>query len=543
STSGTTVKVAAFDDPGGNNVVGDGVLDTITSIAISYGGGPATLITTSGNYVVSGKAYTVTFNVDGTVNVAGVVGDSGSSQIGTRVAAYTDNGYNSLSFTYVSGNTFKIGDFGAAVQSTDPVLFSLPMQIVDRDGDVLAGGNINVTLTPPVVLDMNGDGVVSFLDRSANVAYDYNNDGVAEATAWVASGDGILVRDANGDGTVTDASEFVFGGDGVTDMEALRAQYGDTLDADDADFAKFMVWVDANSNGSVDAGELQSLAEAGITSISLVSDGVSYTAANGDVYVAGAGTYTRADGSIGVAADAMFASSDSKTTQEVERVAANSNTLTIAAALAAAGLGSAAAATEPGFAAAVDGSANSAVSMLASAGGSEGLSTNSGPAFDLVGDLDGGVEVALQAMASSSATAIAASQIGELTVPAPAEEGPAALLDATDLSPMLQMPAATNGMAVVQEVAPIAGEADGTVGKIVADALEGGEASPSIDALLAALPSAGLGENAGPDSLASPIADSVPTWDTGHAGAFTNGAAGIITSEAAVLHHDAVQPV
>jgi hypothetical protein len=66
----------------------------------------------------------------------------------------------------------------------------------------------------------------------------------------------------------------------------------------------FKVWTDANSNGVADAGELQSLSDAGITSIGLVSDGISYTAANGDVLVAGSGTYTRADGSTGVSADA-----------------------------------------------------------------------------------------------------------------------------------------------------------------------------------------------------------------------------------------------
>jgi hypothetical protein len=77
----------------------------------------------------------------------------------------------------------------------------------------------------------------------------------AEATAWVGGGDSLLVRDADGNGTVSDASEFVFGGNGLTDLEALHAQYGEQLDASDAGFAQFMVWNDANSNGVADAGE------------------------------------------------------------------------------------------------------------------------------------------------------------------------------------------------------------------------------------------------------------------------------------------------
>ena len=549
-----TANFAAFDDGPGdaNTVVGDGSPDPINGITITYFGvtytDPITTsqiivpTTTPTDYVISGHTFTVQLMPDGSVNVTGIEGDNGSSGAGTEVAIFTATGYTSLVVSnVVDGTSFKISGFGIAEPSTDPVLISLPTEIVDGDGDVLVGGDIDIELTPapPVVLDMNNDGLVSFIDRSAGVLYDYNSDGTAEATAWAAAGDGILVRDANGDGTVTDASEFVFGDADTTDMEALAAEYGSVLDANDADFGKFMVWTDANSNGAVDGGELQSLAEAGIASIGLVSDGVSYSAANGDVYVAGSGTYTRADGSTGATADAIFATGEAKTTQEVERVAANSNSLTIAAALAAAGISSAAAATEPGFAEAADGSAISALSVQSSAGASGILTGNSSPAFDSANSLEGGFEASLQAMSSSSTTAIAASQVGELAVVSAVDEGPAALLDATDLSPMLQMPMASNGMAVTQEI----GAVDGTVGQIVVDALEGGEAAPSIDALLAALPGAGLGENAGPESLASPIGDIVPTWDTGHAGVFTNGAASIITSEAIVLHHDAVQSV
>ena len=48
----------------------------------------------------------------------------------------------------MAGNTFKIGDFGAAVQSTDPVDFSVPVQVVDGDGDAAAAA-LGVTLLPP----------------------------------------------------------------------------------------------------------------------------------------------------------------------------------------------------------------------------------------------------------------------------------------------------------------------------------------------------------------------------------------------------------
>ena len=50
--------------------------------------------------------------------------------------------------------------------------------------------------------------------------------GHGRAIEDVGADDAILVRDANGDGTVTDASEFVFGGNDVTDMEALHEVAG-----------------------------------------------------------------------------------------------------------------------------------------------------------------------------------------------------------------------------------------------------------------------------------------------------------------------------
>ena len=56
-----------------------------------------------------------------------------------------------------------------------------------------------------------------------------------------------------------------------------------------------------------DAGEFRSLADLGIASIGLKSDGKAYVTANGDVTVFGQSTFTKADGSGGLAADASFA--------------------------------------------------------------------------------------------------------------------------------------------------------------------------------------------------------------------------------------------
>jgi hypothetical protein len=66
------------------------------------------------------------------------------------------------------------------------------------------------------------------------------------------------------------------------------------------------VWQDANSNAVVDAGEFSSLTDRGIVSLSLISNGVASSAANGDVLVYGQTEYTQANGNLGVAEDVAF---------------------------------------------------------------------------------------------------------------------------------------------------------------------------------------------------------------------------------------------
>src|SRR3546814_14729720 len=93
---------------------------------------------------------------------------------------------------------------------------------------------------------------------AAGVAFDHDGDGVREATSWAGRGDGILVRDANGDGIANNGGEIGFSVAGSTDLEGLRLQYdsdGDgMLSAADAEFASFGVWQDANGDGVTGAG-------------------------------------------------------------------------------------------------------------------------------------------------------------------------------------------------------------------------------------------------------------------------------------------------
>ncbi|MFN3748846.1 MAG: beta strand repeat-containing protein [Sphingorhabdus sp.] len=273
--------------------------------------------------------------VDGTTQSFVIDGatDSGTftinSPAGTQIAwidVYQSDGDMKLNLT-------NVGVTSSNIDKTIP----FTLQLTDGDGDTTTTNAFSVRvssgLTPfapaaPVVLDLDGDGA-EFLSSAAGVAFDYAGDGNPESTAWVGADDGLLALDSNANGLVDNGSEIVFGGNGLTDLQGLAATYDSNkdgvLDANDADFAKFGVWQDANSNGVTDAGEFQSLSDAGITSINLVSDGVEYAAADGDVTVHGTSSYTKADGTTGDVADASFATSGGS------KAAANENDLRVLA--------------------------------------------------------------------------------------------------------------------------------------------------------------------------------------------------------------------
>ena len=166
----------------------------------------------------------------------------------------------------------------------------------------------------PIVIDLNGDGVQLNPLGSSRASFDFDNDGYREATAWAGPQDGILVIDAGGDNLVTQAKEIAFSqwtAEDDTDLQALAkifdSNHDGVLDAKDARFADFKVWKDANGDGISDAGEMQTLTQAGIQSMNLtVKSGTSATLSDG-TQVFGLTDVQRTDGSIVQAADVAFA--------------------------------------------------------------------------------------------------------------------------------------------------------------------------------------------------------------------------------------------
>jgi hypothetical protein len=186
----------------------------------------------------------------------------------------------------------------------------------------------------PIVLDLNGDGI-STLAMANGVLFDLLASGKPVQTGWVAPTDGLLVRDLNADGSINNGTEL-FGNatvladgskatDGYQALAQLDGNHDGMITSDDAVFEQLGVWVDADSDGISDTGEVQKLSSLGITGISVHAD-VTSTLDNGNT-IGLTSSYQTADGAQHLAGDVWFAAQDVITTAD----AAALSTATVAA--------------------------------------------------------------------------------------------------------------------------------------------------------------------------------------------------------------------
>jgi hypothetical protein len=136
---------------------------------------------------------------------------------------------------------------------------------------------LSVAERDPLILDLDNDGF-GILKKTEGTNFDLDKNGFAEKINWTST-DGFLCLDLNENGKIDNGGELF--GDNTTMPDGSNATGGfnaltqyDTnndgvIDQNDEVFAKLRVWVDADGNGESGEGELKSLEELGIVSISV----------------------------------------------------------------------------------------------------------------------------------------------------------------------------------------------------------------------------------------------------------------------------------
>ncbi len=169
-------------------------------------------------------------------------------------------------------------------------------------------------LVSPLVLDLDGDGVETIAVGTGSY-FDHDGNGFAQSTGWVGADDGLLIWDRNGDSIVNNGSEL-FGSEtllangskatnGFFALADLDTNLDGVISISDAAWSALQIWQDLDGDGVSSAGELKSLADSGISSLSIASTASTYIDPNGNEHRL-TGSFTRTDGTTAQMADVWF---------------------------------------------------------------------------------------------------------------------------------------------------------------------------------------------------------------------------------------------
>ena len=251
--------------------------------------------------------------VGATLAVIGIIGDAADVvdvgvTVGSAYQKYKDGDYMGASddlgkwgagtlasMGMAAGATYLLGAAGvammgplgiAAVLATGAAYGMLGQEVGKSLWDGLFGwlyGDYNSASSAqsprdPLAIDLGALGI-ELTSVKDGVHFDLDKNGFAEKTAWIGIEDGFLVLDRNGNGRIDDGGEL-FGDQvilsngfvSVSGFEALKDLdlNGDgIIDSNDKAFDELRIWIDSTHDGLSQSGELKTLRELGIESISL----------------------------------------------------------------------------------------------------------------------------------------------------------------------------------------------------------------------------------------------------------------------------------
>lgn len=182
----------------------------------------------------------------------------------------------------IASPTGTTGTSGA--QQVQASSFNLQLEFSFESTEVVQVTQGQVQQSDPITFDLDGDGI-ELTNYAAGARFDILGIGQQANTAFVTGGDAFLALDRNGNGKI-DSGKELFGDqrgakNGFEELRILDGNGDGVIDARDEAFTRLRLFKD-NGNGVTEAGELLSLAGAGIASISLAYRDVDEAASGGN---------------------------------------------------------------------------------------------------------------------------------------------------------------------------------------------------------------------------------------------------------------------
>jgi Ca2+-binding RTX toxin-like protein len=163
------------------------------------------------------------------------------------------------------------GDWSLAAPTGPPSAAALAEQALSGNGVAAS----TVRDLEPIVLDLTGGGLSLIDPTASNVAGNFSHTGTAETVGWVNGADSFLAYAPGGAATIDPTSDLTFRNDlpgaenSIQGLKAFDTNGDGLINAQDSSYANFYIWNDANGTGVVDPSQTETLAQAGIESISL----------------------------------------------------------------------------------------------------------------------------------------------------------------------------------------------------------------------------------------------------------------------------------